>query len=367
MFLAQKNIIIISPEQWGINHLSKHHYAIELSKRGNMVWFVNPASPKTKEDPIKVSSNLIVLNHKLYIRGKNSIPSIFSRLANKFEIDKLLKFTQKPDIVWSFDPYRFQWLTDFGSSLRIFHTVDRHLGAKREHILAKHADLIFSTSESLFSHLQGSNPNCFKVPHGCNVSERVDLRANHNQLPGQNKIKAVYLGNLYGVLDIDVFVKLIEHNQDVDFIFIGPTTQSNVGDVHPEIFRLLKLSSKSNVFFTGSVDASLVNNYLSMADINIVAYKNLELNPHKFMSYLLSGKVILTTPVKEYIESDMVVTAGNQEEYLIRFQEIKQNLNIYNNKSNQERRIAFAMNHTYEKVIDKIEAIITEKFRSLQY
>ena len=41
MKLTDKVIFIISYENWGRMLMSKHHYAIELGKAGNKVYFIN--------------------------------------------------------------------------------------------------------------------------------------------------------------------------------------------------------------------------------------------------------------------------------------------------------------------------------------
>ncbi len=48
MKIINKTILFISPGPWGINHVSKHHYAIELAKIGNDVYFLNPPSDTFK-------------------------------------------------------------------------------------------------------------------------------------------------------------------------------------------------------------------------------------------------------------------------------------------------------------------------------
>jgi hypothetical protein len=40
--LKNKTILVISPNNWGTMHISKHHYAIELARLGNSVYFLNP-------------------------------------------------------------------------------------------------------------------------------------------------------------------------------------------------------------------------------------------------------------------------------------------------------------------------------------
>ena len=37
-----KKAIVVSPQSWGKMFISKHHYAVELSKLGYEVFFVNP-------------------------------------------------------------------------------------------------------------------------------------------------------------------------------------------------------------------------------------------------------------------------------------------------------------------------------------
>ncbi len=75
MILDNKVILIISPQAWGKMFLSKHHYAIELAKLGNEVYFLNPPDNDTwswrkKESRIKITphkqwSNLYLIDHQL--------------------------------------------------------------------------------------------------------------------------------------------------------------------------------------------------------------------------------------------------------------------------------------------------------------
>ena len=47
MIFSDKKILIISPEPWGVNHISKHHYALALIKKGNTVYFLKKVHPAT--------------------------------------------------------------------------------------------------------------------------------------------------------------------------------------------------------------------------------------------------------------------------------------------------------------------------------
>jgi len=43
---TNKTIFILSPQPWGKMHISKHHYAIELAKKGNLIYYFNPPAKK---------------------------------------------------------------------------------------------------------------------------------------------------------------------------------------------------------------------------------------------------------------------------------------------------------------------------------
>lgn len=78
-----KNILIISPEAWGTNHVSKHHYARELQKQGGKVWFVNPPEVSNIETMQEVGKDLFVVKHPVCLRGKNRLPSFVSRVLHR--------------------------------------------------------------------------------------------------------------------------------------------------------------------------------------------------------------------------------------------------------------------------------------------
>jgi hypothetical protein len=68
--LSNKTILIISPQSWGNMFLAKHHYAIELAKHGNEVYFLNPPIDKIKKRSINIEkvnniNNLFLINHSI--------------------------------------------------------------------------------------------------------------------------------------------------------------------------------------------------------------------------------------------------------------------------------------------------------------
>jgi len=113
--MKNKIILIISPEAWGTNFVSKHHYANYLSKN-NTVYFLNPVF-SSKINPFgkinieveNIKENLVKVNYQNLLPKLNKFPKfiqnyIFKRQAK--QIQKKLNIS-KFDIVWSFDPFRF--------------------------------------------------------------------------------------------------------------------------------------------------------------------------------------------------------------------------------------------------------------------
>ena len=206
--LTNKTILIISPQAWGIMFLSKHHYAIELARRGNRVYFLNPPGEGWEVRPVNgkkvpdagrdkdmaaggrdkdiaaggrdkdiaaggrdkdiaaggravrrggvdvvpsgILPNLWFIRHDLNFPYKlkfHALP-LFHALMH-FQARRILRAIGRPiDIVWSFDlgyQYPFRF---FGKSLKVFHPVDEPLttAAIRS---ATGADVLFAVTREI--------------------------------------------------------------------------------------------------------------------------------------------------------------------------------------------------------------------------
>ena len=164
VFLKNKTILIISPQSWGTMFLSKHHYALELARQGNLVYFLNPPETRpSRSGKVRVENsaehdNLRLIFHSLSF--PYDLKFRFTRLFHflmRRHVRKLLHVVEslpegmhRPiDIVWSFD---LGWLYPFSmfhhSSLKIFHPVDEPLNntAIRS---AEGADILFSVTREI--------------------------------------------------------------------------------------------------------------------------------------------------------------------------------------------------------------------------
>jgi hypothetical protein len=154
--MKNKTILLISPEAWGANFVSKHHYAASLAK-DNIVFFLEPVK-SSKVDPfghvnvnvVKVNENLFRIDYKNLLPRLNNLPRFVQRILYKKQAKQIqgsLKINEF-DVVWSFDPYRFWDLNWFKTKKKIYHAVDVHR-AKFEKDIAQSADLVVIVSQFL--------------------------------------------------------------------------------------------------------------------------------------------------------------------------------------------------------------------------
>ncbi|MDZ7647524.1 MAG: hypothetical protein U5K54_10320 [Cytophagales bacterium] len=229
MEFVGKRILIISPERWGINRISKHHYAIALARRGNQVYFLNPPSQGLKQVSLRQTeiAGLIQIDYTPVLKGLNKVLKLSEwlfALLNSFDIKKIQRtLPNQPDIVWSFDPFRFQNLKQFNTHISIFHPVDYHSGTL-DLKLAQTADIILSVSPVILDKYRSVNKPLFFINHGVSsffldqkrVPEKID-----------SKIRCGYVGNLLSfAIDWINLIQIVCENDQVEFHFIGPYSKT---------------------------------------------------------------------------------------------------------------------------------------------
>lgn len=289
-------VLIVSPEKWGGNMLSKHHYALALLKAGYEVFFLNPTVRNSIYSFQKHDSGISIVE-SLAFKGKSFFPNFIKNLLEWIEIKFLLLKLGRPiDMVWSFDPFRFQQLGYFRAKISIYHAMDNHF-TTQENIIQSNSDIVFSNAHSVLTKF--SNPNKFFIGHGV-ANHFLQLDYNKVNLPGSNTFSVGYVGNLNNrLIDYVSLELLISNYQSVDFYFIGPLGDSNLA-TSGEISGLEPILKKyTNVFWLGEMETFALPQYLQAFHVLLSVYKpdksGFTVNPHKLLEYLSSGKVIVST------------------------------------------------------------------------
>lgn len=359
--LSGNNIVIISPEEWGENLLSKHHIALALAKRGNRVWFVCPVQEATNDGVELISENLFLIRH-VPSHGINRLPAVLARLVARFEVNRILRRVQQPvDIAWSFDPYHLQFLKLFKAPLAIYHPVDNHY-TPLERRVVREADIIFSNSARTLSRL--AHPRKFKVGHG--VASHLFSAVEPFTIPGNHPVKVGYIGNLNNRLfAFDVFSRLVKSHPDIGFYLVGPRGQSNLSPASAQFFDWEEIDRLGNIYWLGSLPSSRIPSFLKQMDVLLVLYKADEhgftVNPHKILEYLSSGKVVIC-PFHEENKAieHLIVQSPTLIDLPDVFDKVVRNLDVHSTSEIRAARTACASGMTYDKRLDEIERILSD-------
>ena len=363
MQLNNTNILLISPESWDHIFVSKHHYAVHLGKRRNKVYFLNP--PSAKNEVMETDyENVWQVNYKGFPIGLRFFPSFLQKrvIAKIFKnVERLCKI--KFNVVWSFDNSVFYDFSALPAGvIKISHIVDLNQDFQML-IAASTADICFCTTDFIRKRLSEFNRYVYKINHGITRREEFPI-----DIPGINKVKALYVGNISSFyFDWNLFSEVASTNHFVDFIFIGPDGISNSVKRNSQTDEKEQVKSLSNVYFVGQVPPHLVFSYLVQAGVLMLTYcadkfPEQLANPHKMMEYLASGKMIVATHTQEYtelVEKDLFLMSVKNKEYPQKFQSAIQSLAYWNSNEKQKARQAYAHENTYDKQIDRIEALIS--------
>lgn len=353
MIFEGLNIIIISPDSWDGLPVSKHQYAIELAKRNNKVFFINPHEIEIKEE-----DGVKIISAYKKIRGLGRMPKALAKKLMNKEVKSILKQTgvSKVDLVWSFDTSRLYYLDLFGATIKIAHVVDysEHFHFQE---LVSSADYSFATSDSITDKMKQYDHQVFKINHGFVVSNNMAVPTNFA------KSNCIYIGNLtIPYLDWETVFSIVEENDEVKFEFIG-SRSGNLSEDQLSFMR--QVEAQPNACFFDKVSPDKVSERIRKADFCLMVYdfakypEQLQ-NPHKLMQYLGSGKPVFSSFTHEFQNTDVLYMFTDKTTASSEFKKFIADEKGLFTEAEAVKRINFAMDNTYAKQIERIEQIINE-------
>ncbi|HEY4338015.1 MAG TPA: hypothetical protein VGM89_19025 [Puia sp.] len=380
---GRKTILILSTEPWGKMLLSKMHYAIELAGLGNDVYFVNPprdngGNQLAAISPEKPNEGVTVIDTKpiaraLFLRYK-LFPLYRSWVTGRY-IKAIRRLVQKPiDEVWCFDPHTYVDLTGFGAKRSVLLLYDFYTG---RHVFrsAETADAIVSVSSVILDHYRRATPPSLLMQHGlgkhfARLAEEKLQRQHFPQQQGE-KIKIGYTGNLLRVgMNTDLGQAIISGHPEIEFHFYGPYSSEgnnvSIGEAAAELLSFVDyLKAQPNVMLHGMKEQSVLASALFEMDAFLFLYSpskdlNGASNSHKLLEYLSTGKPVISTYVSNYEGTNLLEMGRREDEHRLGslFDEVTNNLAVYNSPERQQQRIRFALDNTYRRQVVRIREFI---------
>jgi hypothetical protein len=360
--------------------LSKHHYAVELARRGNDVCFLNPPNPglegRVSVAKSGLSERLTVVSYRP--RFPTSLRFHLRRLfdlAMILEVHSLLKQLGKRfEVVWCFEPNLYSNLRRFRAGLNMFHLADNITQSYQANV-AKSADLVLAVAGNLLGVLKQIPVPKFVINHGVSAEFVVaGARASRQQNPlaADRAVRVGYVGNLLSsALDRELIMTLVKNHAEVGFNFWGSYSagESNVGGNETKTASdfVAFLQQRRNVTLHGVLRPSELAVRIQDMDAFLLCYDsardvNRGSNSHKLLEYLSTGKVVISTQISSYRgHRDIIQMVDHDSDGLLPelFAATLSDLKRFNAPQIQQKRRALAHDNSYARQIERIEAIVS--------
>ncbi len=365
-----KKAIVVSPQSWGKMFISKHHYAIELSKLGYEVYFVNPPKenklgglPRVKIEGT-VYENLVTVNHTLFFSKylKFHMP-LFHHIFIFIQRWFLLKKIGKPDLILSFDLTNNFPLKGLVCK-KIFFAADEPRSI-HNFVSARNADFIVSVSQHILDLYERHFPRTKKLLINHGLSEEF-LNIPKNLPEKYEGINIGLSGNfLFNDIDYPVLLQIVLGNLEVKFHFYGNhSSESNIGadSSKATLDYLEQIKHSNNCIFHGVLGKRELALELNQMDAFLICYhpqkgQSSGSNSHKILEFLSTGKVIFSSHFSYYAGTDLFCVNQINDENIVILNRLKSDI-LHLSKLNSPLlaniRKEFAQNHTYTQNLNNI-------------
>ena len=356
--------------------LSKHHYAVELARRGNQVLFVEPPDAGAPDDvhvvPLPEAPRLSLVCQRPWApyRARFHARPLFDWLTRR-RIRALRDRLGPWDVVWCFEMNLYADLRWFGARYNIFHPVDQLEGSSNRRV-AEGADLVLTVAQEIADRLTLARAPKVVLGHGLADAFVEAAREGNSWSADDNRpVRVGYVGNLLRPsVDRAAFRRLVDEHPLVEFHIWGPRTaaECNVeADTSPAVLAFLShVQSARHVVMHGSVPPAEVARGLGGMDALVLCFDldrdpNRGANYHKVLEYLSSGRVVVSSWISAYADKpDLIRMArepGNADLPAI-FDDTIAHLRIHNSEERRAARTRFAVAHSYRAQVDRIEQLM---------
>lgn len=374
--------IICFAKDWGGDPTSSNHIMRILSEKNHILWVNSlgmrrpaPNARDLKRLVLKLARGLrgcVRAGPNVHVLSPLVIPlpgfAPVVRLNNLLLSRKIRaicrRLGMRRPILWSFLPYVAGLVGKLDECAVVYHCVDDNAefpGVKADSVrraerdLMKVADLIFATSETLWTERLKYNSQTFFVPHGVDLAHFS--RALDPDLPIPEDIARLprpvvgFFGLIADWIDLDMIADAARARPEWSFILIGRC----ITDVRP-------LTGLPNVLLLGQRPYDSLPAYCRGFDVGVIPFRlnNLtrSVNPLKLREYLAAGLPVVSTPLPEVVKySELIRVARGSVEFL---REIEQALQE-RHEPLARHRVAAMRSEGWESRVEEISRHIAER------
>lgn len=388
--LKGEDILCISTADWdNIAWTNKQHIMSRLSKTNRILYIESLGLRQPtikKKDILRILKRIKdwfkgprMINENLYVYSPIILPLHKIKIIQKINYLllyltlKLLlkKLGFKHPILWTYSPPIASLIGKLNEKLVIYHCVDELSATPRiptcailkmEEELLKKADLVFTTSKSLYESKKVFNPNTYYLPNVADVNHFMTALEDLSLPQDIANIKHPIIGFIGNLVSYKVDFELIRYlaisHPEWSIVLIGDVAEVENKD------RIEKLALTPNIFMLGGKRYSLLPSYIKTFDVCILPNRINEYTknmfPMKFFEYLATGKPIVLTQLLALNEyNDICYIAKDKDEFV---QYIEKALKE-DDLELKQKRIETAKKNNWEIRIEEMSKLIEEVAR----
>lgn len=283
------------------------------------------------------------------------------RLLESKYIKGIRKITGPIDEVWNFNPLFVVHAKKFGAPRTLLMMYDL-FRVKAIQKAAVQSDAIISVSQDILNSFgKVQTPKMF-INHGLAPAFELQARKNRMSDHSGKTIKIGYTGNLFhpGIARRS-FMKIVSSHPDTEFHIWGADgfmdNNLSTNEAGEEILSFIAfMKARKNVFFHGMKAPDILAKEIEEMDGFLAVYSpGSNLNAHKILEYLSTGKAVFATAIEQYRGTGLLVQddEGKLDFPTFFANEIK-GLQWHNSEEKQQQRIVFALDNTYARQVDRI-------------
>jgi glycosyltransferase involved in cell wall biosynthesis len=316
-------IVCFSHLRWDFVFQRPQHLLTRLADHFR-VYYIEEALFHQEQDYYTevVHSNIHIV--KPHLKGSPNDANAAARqkllLRNLFYKHKINDY-----ILWYYTPMALEISKDLKPVVTVYDCMDElsafrfaHPALKQmEKELLTKADVVFCGGNNLYNAKKDHHKNIYPFPSSIDKKHFGAARQIRQEPADQAKIPSPKFG-FYGVIDerfdIELVKQVAERKPDWQFVLIGPIVK-----IDPET-----LPRRNNIHYLGGKKYNELPAYLSGWDIAMISFALNEstqyISPTKTPEYLAGGKPVISTPIKDVVNSygktGLVHIINNPDEFI---------------------------------------------------